>query len=209
METAAISPAHSQSLYLHPRDRPTFVRASVASRRHWVIVVGGEKQPRSDAYVSYVTEPRACSLFDFLPSPSHTSLFPYPPHPILPDAQASVHQQRGRRPQRQRTITSASDYDTSKDDKNSSEDNAVPANEDTASTASDSECHVGFDPTTQQIELKLLKRGFQLNVIVVGACLFHVGANEPFHVVDTLYLQAKPDSESPRSSTRFHDDARS
>lgn len=31
--------------------------------------------------------------------------------------------------------------------------------------------YVGFDTITQQIEHKLLKRGFQFNVIVVGACL--------------------------------------
>jgi len=29
--------------------------------------------------------------------------------------------------------------------------------------------YVGFDSITQQIEHKLLKRGFQFNVIVVGA----------------------------------------
>ena len=31
--------------------------------------------------------------------------------------------------------------------------------------------YVGFDTITQQIEHKLLKRGFQFNVIVVGACV--------------------------------------
>lgn len=31
------------------------------------------------------------------------------------------------------------------------------------------ESYVGFDSITQQIEHKLLKRGFQFNVIVVGA----------------------------------------
>lgn len=31
--------------------------------------------------------------------------------------------------------------------------------------------YVGFDTITQQIEHKLLKRGFQFNVIVVGTCL--------------------------------------
>lgn len=30
--------------------------------------------------------------------------------------------------------------------------------------------HVGFDSITNQIERKLLKRGFQFNVICVGAC---------------------------------------
>lgn len=32
--------------------------------------------------------------------------------------------------------------------------------------------YVGFDTITQQIEHKLLKRGFQFNIIVVGTCLF-------------------------------------
>ena len=32
--------------------------------------------------------------------------------------------------------------------------------------------HVGFDSITQQIERKLLKRGFQFNVICVGASAF-------------------------------------
>ena len=31
------------------------------------------------------------------------------------------------------------------------------------------ESYVGFDSITQQIEHKLLKRGFQFNVILVGA----------------------------------------
>lgn len=31
--------------------------------------------------------------------------------------------------------------------------------------------YVGFDTITHQIEHKLVKRGFQFNVIVVGACL--------------------------------------
>lgn len=31
--------------------------------------------------------------------------------------------------------------------------------------------HVGFDSITQQIEKKLLKRGFQFNVMCVGTCL--------------------------------------
>lgn len=30
--------------------------------------------------------------------------------------------------------------------------------------------HVGFDSITQQIEKKLVKRGFQFNVICVGKC---------------------------------------
>lgn len=33
--------------------------------------------------------------------------------------------------------------------------------------------HVGFDSITQQIERKLLKRGFQFNVICVGMSLPH------------------------------------
>jgi hypothetical protein len=32
--------------------------------------------------------------------------------------------------------------------------------------------YVGFDSITQQIEHKLLKRGFQFNVILVGESLF-------------------------------------
>jgi len=32
--------------------------------------------------------------------------------------------------------------------------------------------YVGFETITRQIEHKLLKRGFQFNVIVVGACFF-------------------------------------
>ena len=32
--------------------------------------------------------------------------------------------------------------------------------------------YVGFDSITQQIEHKLLKRGFQFNVIVVGEFIF-------------------------------------
>jgi septin family protein len=35
--------------------------------------------------------------------------------------------------------------------------------------------HVGFDSITQQIEKKLLKRGFQFNVICVGMFYFSVG----------------------------------
>ena len=34
--------------------------------------------------------------------------------------------------------------------------------------------HVGFDSITNQIERKLLKRGFQFNVICVGGCLVDV-----------------------------------
>jgi len=30
--------------------------------------------------------------------------------------------------------------------------------------------HVGFDSITSQIERKLLKRGFQFNIMCVGAC---------------------------------------
>ena len=42
--------------------------------------------------------------------------------------------------------------------------------------------YVGFDTITQQIEHKLLKRGFQFNVIVVGR-LFSV-----FIVLSTFFL---------------------
>ena len=41
---------------------------------------------------------------------------------------------------------------------------AVPADEIRANS------YVGFDTITQQIEHKLLKRGFQFNIIVVGTC---------------------------------------
>jgi len=34
------------------------------------------------------------------------------------------------------------------------------------------ESYVGFETITRQIEHKLLKRGFQFNVIVVGGCFF-------------------------------------
>ena len=33
--------------------------------------------------------------------------------------------------------------------------------------------HVGFDSITSQIERKLLKRGFQFNVMCVGMCTPH------------------------------------
>lgn len=36
--------------------------------------------------------------------------------------------------------------------------------------------HVGFDSITSQIERKLLKRGFQFNVICVGKFIFSVQA---------------------------------
>lgn len=39
--------------------------------------------------------------------------------------------------------------------------------------------HVGFDSITTQIERKLLKRGFQFNVICVGECLSKSGEAGP------------------------------
>ena len=44
--------------------------------------------------------------------------------------------------------------------------------------------YVGFDSITQQIEHKLLKRGFQFNVIVVGEFL----CTTPFYNCLTLFL---------------------
>jgi hypothetical protein len=37
--------------------------------------------------------------------------------------------------------------------------------------------YVGFDSITRQIEHKLLKRGFQFNVIVVGVCFTSSGSH--------------------------------
>ena len=59
--------------------------------------------------------------------------------------------------------------------------------------------YVGFDTITQQIEHKLLKRGFQFNVIVCGTCL----VLEPLWTRVSLgrhVLQVRPVSESRRSS---------
>ena len=42
--------------------------------------------------------------------------------------------------------------------------------------------YVGFDSITQQIEHKLLKRGFQFNVIVVGEFLYAITFGWPTSV---------------------------
>lgn len=76
--------------------------------------------------------------------------------------------------------------------------------------------YVGFDSITQQIEHKLLKRGFQFNVIVVGAyfvyCSFfsattmtvpHRWTVVKMFLVTNVTLQDKLDWESLRSSTQF------
>ncbi|KAF9006823.1 hypothetical protein BDZ89DRAFT_567075 [Hymenopellis radicata] len=66
------------------------------------------------------------------------------PLPSTPNLAGCASRQRGRRPQRRPTVTLASDYDTSEDDKSSGEDNdelddnAVLINENTPITASDS-----------------------------------------------------------------------
>lgn len=60
--------------------------------------------------------------------------------------------------------------------------------------------HVGFDSITSQIERKLLKRGFQFNVICVGECgslLYRVYMAPRARVFANLLLQDKPASESP------------
>jgi hypothetical protein len=59
--------------------------------------------------------------------------------------------------------------------------------------------HVGFDSITSQIERKLLKRGFQFNVICVGECrpLFYRDCTAPrARAFADLVLQDKPASES-------------
>jgi len=45
--------------------------------------------------------------------------------------------------------------------------------------------YVGFDSITQQIEHKLLKRGFQFNVIVVGELFFVLQLEGCWRGVDT------------------------
>ena len=56
--------------------------------------------------------------------------------------------------------------------------------------------HVGFDSITSQIERKLLKRGFQFNVICVGMAF-------PLKVLSTTllttHIQAKLDWANPPS----------
>lgn len=58
--------------------------------------------------------------------------------------------------------------------------------------------HVGFDSITQQIEKKLLKRGFQFNIICVGtSCIFAL----LMQLWLTVNFQDKPAWENPLSST--------
>lgn len=47
--------------------------------------------------------------------------------------------------------------------------------------------HVGFDTITQQIERKLLKRGFQFNVICVGAYMYFILAG--LHLLTILQVK--------------------
>ena len=61
--------------------------------------------------------------------------------------------------------------------------------------------HVGFDSITSQIERKLLKRGFQFNVICVGEyTLRNIEAYSAHFLTDTV-SQVKLDSENLPSST--------
>ncbi len=48
--------------------------------------------------------------------------------------------------------------------------------------------HVGFDSITNQIERKLLKRGFQFNIICVGQFKL---ALDLVHLLILFYFQAK------------------
>ena len=61
--------------------------------------------------------------------------------------------------------------------------------------------YVGFDTITQQIEHKLLKRGFQFNVIVVGE-FFHILLSNEVSL-NTGTLKGKRVWESRLSSTPF------
>jgi hypothetical protein len=60
--------------------------------------------------------------------------------------------------------------------------------------------HVGFDSITQQIERKLLKRGFQFNVICVG---MYQEDHTVYSDMLMLYIQVKLGLENPLSSTPF------
>lgn len=67
--------------------------------------------------------------------------------------------------------------------------------------------HVGFDSITSQIERKLLKRGFQFNVICVGMfCLLLIPLVQPYpslryassHIVLPNRQQGRPTTACPR-----------
>ena len=58
--------------------------------------------------------------------------------------------------------------------------------------------YVGFDSITQQIEHKLLKRGFQFNVIVVGASPIQ-GPLKQFYTALQFLIQSFMASRSDRS----------
>jgi hypothetical protein len=61
--------------------------------------------------------------------------------------------------------------------------------------------YVGFDSITRQIEHKLLKRGFQFNVIVVGS--FHFSLCVLKAASFMIVVQDKLDLEKAPSSTLF------
>jgi septin family protein len=63
--------------------------------------------------------------------------------------------------------------------------------------------HVGFDSITSQIERKLLKRGFQFNVICVGEFTLGCYSKLLGNLADLIISQAKPVSENPPSSIPF------
>ena len=57
--------------------------------------------------------------------------------------------------------------------------------------------HVGFDSITSQIEKKLLKRGFQFNVICVGTYDYYEIRKDPFVLkANWLHVQVRLGSES-------------
>lgn len=69
--------------------------------------------------------------------------------------------------------------------------------------------YVGFDSITQQIEHKLLKRGFQFNVIVVGACWLSntlqskTGTNDHFTYV-SLIVFYRPNRSGEVNADQHH-----
>ena len=65
--------------------------------------------------------------------------------------------------------------------------------------------YVGFDSITQQIEHKLLKRGFQFNVIVVGEFLYMCGTLGFFVLVPWRYFCVGGQSQGlPDGVVRVH-----